>query len=305
MEIRQLEYFLRVATEGSFSRAADSLHMTQPPLSVSIAKLEAELGRPLLARESRGVRLTEAGSHFAERAERVLADLYQLREDMQNDRFGAAGRLSIASVPTITWFLLPRLLHRFVETSPLTDITVADPPPATVIEMVQTAEVDVGLIATVSCEQLQESYRSSLHVLNVGELRMLVALPPSFADSPERVSLADLHGQTWIMPRRSLRIRGLPELFDSLWEKLGLTPPLTRRVATLQTAIPLVASGLGVSLVPESVRSMGNTPVVLRELVDDMPPLQAAAIWSSERPASRALGLLLDILRAGGMVILL
>ncbi|MFB0833655.1 LysR family transcriptional regulator [Arthrobacter halodurans] len=301
MDLRQLEYFLRVATEGSISRAADSLHMTQPPLSVSIAKLESELGRPLLARESRGVRLTEAGSHFAEQAERILADLYQLREDMQNNRVGTAGRLSIASVPTITWFLLPRLLRSFVETSPATDITVADPPPAKVIEMVLSSEADVGLIATVSCDQLQESYRSSLNVLHAGDLRMLVALPPSFADAPDRLSLADLHGQTWIMPRRSLRIRGLPELFDTLWDRLGLTPPLTRRVATLQTAIPLVASGLGVSLVPESVRGMGTTPVVLRELIDDVPPLQAAAIWSSERPPSRAIELLLDIVRDGGI----
>ena len=143
MELRQLEYFLRVASEGSISRAAESLHMTQPPLSISIAKLEAELGRPLLSRESRGVRLTEAGAHFAEQAERILQDIHQLREDMRNNAIGTAGRLSIASVPTITWFLLPQLLRRFVEESPATDVTVADPPPAKVIEMVLGNEADV------------------------------------------------------------------------------------------------------------------------------------------------------------------
>ena len=301
MELRQLEYFLRVATEGSISRAAESLHMTQPPLSISIAKLEADLGRPLLAREARGVRLTEAGSHFAEEAERILQDLYQLRDDMRNGVIGTDGRVSIASVPTLTWFLLPRLLRRFVSDSPTTDITVADPPPAKVLEMVLSNEADVGLIATLSCDQLQDSYRSSLHVLHAGELPMLLALPPSFSDAPERLSLAELHGETWIMPRRSLRIRGLPELFDTLWDRLGLTPPQTRRVATLQTAIPLVASGLGVSLVPDSVRGMGTTPVVLRELSDDIPPLQAAALWSSERQPSHVVELLVSILREGGL----
>ena len=138
-------------------------------------------------------------------------------------------------------------------------------------------------------------------MLHAGDLRLLLALPPSFSDAPDPLSLADLHTQTWIMPRRSLRIRGLPELFDALWERLGLTPPTIRRVATLQTAIPLVASGLGVSLVPESVRSMGTTPVVLRSLSDDVPPLQAAAIWSSERPPSRAVESLLACLRDEGL----
>ncbi|MDZ4091013.1 MAG: LysR family transcriptional regulator [Arthrobacter sp.] len=301
MELRQLEYFLRVASEGSISRAALSLHMTQPPLSISIAKLEAELGVPLLTRESRGIRLTEAGMYFAEHSERILQDLESLRDDMRNRNIGAAGRVSIAAVPTITWFLLPHLLERFLASHPATDVSVIDPPPAKVIEMVLAKEIDIGIIATLSCEQLQDSYRQSLNVFHAGDLRMLAALPPSFSDSEGPVSLADLHDQPWIIPRRSLRIRGLPELFDSLWERLHLTPPIIRRVATLQTAIPLVAAGLGVALVPESVRGVADTRIILREIADPIPPLQAAAIWSREHAPSRTAEAFLSTLRQEGL----
>lgn len=301
MEIRQLEYFLRVASEGSISRAALSLHMTQPPLSISIAKLETELGAQLLTRESRGIRLTEAGRYFAEHSERILQDLEALKDDMRNQNIGAAGRVSLAAVPTITWFLLPQLLERFLASHPTTDVSVIDPPPAEVIEMVLAKEIDIGIIATLSCEQLQDSYRQSLNVFHAGDLRMLVALPSSFSDSAESVSLADLHDQPWIIPRRSLRIRGLPELFDSLWDRLHLTPPTIRRVATLQTAIPLVAAGLGVALVPESVRGVADKRIILREIKDPIPPLQAAAIWSSEQAPSRTMEAFLSTLSQAGL----
>lgn len=301
MELRQLEYFLRVASEGSITRAALSLHMTQPPLSMSIAKLEAELGVPLLTRESRGIRLTEAGMYFAEHAEQILQDVEALRDDMRKRDIGVVGRLAIAAVPPITWFLLPRLLERFLADHPATDVSVMDPPPAKVIEMVLANEADVGIIATLSCEQLQESYRQSLNIFNAGNMRMLAALPRSFSNSDEDLSLAELHDQTWIIPRRSLRIRGLPELFDSLWESLNLTPPVVRRVATLQTAIPLVAAGLGVALMPESVRGMTDTRIVLRGITDPMPPLQAAAIWSRERVPSQTTQAFLETVRQEGI----
>lgn len=301
MEIRQLEHFLRVASEGSISRAALSLHMTQPPLSISIAKLETELGVQLMTREPRGIRLTEAGRYFAEHSERILQDLQALKDDMRNGNIGSDGRVSLAAVPTITWFLLPYVLERFLASHPATEISVIDPPPAKVIEMVLAKEIDVGIIATLSCEQLKDSYRHSLNVLHAGDLKMLVALPPSFKGCPEFMNLAELHSQPWIIPRRSLRIRGLPELFDSLWDQLHLTPPIIRRVATLQTAIPLVAAGLGVALVPESVRRVADHRIVLRELQDAVPPLQAAAIWSSENAPSRSTQAFLSTLRQEGL----
>lgn len=299
MELRQIEYFLRVVSEGSFSRAAETLHMTQPPLSVSIARLEKELGVKLLTREPRGVHATAAGAHFAQQAELILQNIDELSRDIRTIHLGRTGRVSVAAVPTITWFLLPRLLSRFAEMMPEADVSVSDPPPARVIESVMAGGADLGIIATVNCKHLGDSYRSSLNVFNAGNMRMLVALPPKYADAPERLRLADLHGVPWVVPRRSLRIRGLPELFDALWDELDLTPPEIRRVTTLQTAIPMVAAGLGVALVPDSVRTMGPADIVLRELADPVPPLQAGVIWSRDRALSQPAKAMLDLLRDG------
>lgn len=303
MELRQIRYFLRVASEGSFSRAAESLQMTQPPLSIAIANLERELGVKLLHREPRGANTTEAGAIFAKSAEEILRNLDDLARGMRSLPLGQVGQMSIAAVPTISWFLLPQILRTFLDTHPDVNVTVSDPPPAQVIDMVVSGEVDVGLIATVNTVHLAESYRSSLHVLNAGEMPVVVALPPSFASAPPQVSLMELHDLDWIVPKRSLRISGLPELFDTLWENLNLTPPVVRRVTTLQTALPLVASGMGAALVPNSARTVANNGVVLREIEEGVRPLQAGVIWSKNRATSAATQEMIELLRAGKHIV--
>lgn len=295
MDMRQLRYFLAVVTEGSVTKAAIALHMTQPPLSTAISQLEKDLGVELLVRSARGVRPTEAGSHLAAAAERLLHDLADVEQDLRNMSRGLAGKVTIAAVPTITWELLPEVMLRFLEKSPDVDVTITDPPPATVIEMVLRQEADVGIIATMSIDQLQESYRSQLHFRAVRTMPLLVALPPHDAPEGPEVSLTSLHDRAWIVPRRSLRIRSLPEVFDAFWASRELPLPAVRRVATLQTAIPLVASGLGVALVPESLRTMSHAPVALRTPAEALPPLEAALLWSADRPPSSATKALIDV----------
>lgn len=297
MDIRQLRYFVTVVAEGSFTKAAAALHMTQPPLSTSIAQLEQELGVPLLVRGARGVRPTEAGSYLAAVGERLIHDLDDIQHDIRSLALGLTGKVTIAAVPTITWELLPEVLVRFLDVAPSVDVTVTDPPPATTIEMVLRNEADLGIIATVSIDQLRETYRSQLHFLRVRTMPLMLAMSLSEAPPDEPVSLTDLHGQTWIVPGRSLRIRGLPEVFDNFWFGRGLPIPAVRRVSTLQTAIPLVAAGLGVALVPDSLRNMSHAPVALRPLADPLPPLQAAAFWSADRPPAATVGTLIDVLK--------
>lgn len=301
MELRQIRYFLRVATEGSFSRAADSLQMTQPPLSIAISNLERELGVKLLHREARGVNTTEAGAVFAKSAEEILRNLDDLARGMRSLPLGQVGQLSIAAVPTITWFLLPQLLRAFLATHPNVNVTVSDPPPAQVIDMVVNGEADIGLISTVNASHLAESYRSSLHVMSAADMPIVVALPPLYASAPAKVSLMELHDLDWIVPKRSLRINGLPELFDSLWERLNLTPPVVHRVTTLQTALPLVATGIGAALVPDSARTVSNSGVVLREVEEGVRPMQAGVIWSKNRATSAATQEMIDLLRSGAL----
>lgn len=297
MEIRQLEYFLRVASEGSITRAAESLNMTQPPLSMSIARLEKELGQQLFAREPRGIRLTEAGEYLASQAERILGELFRLREDMRHGAVITGGLIKLAVAPALSWFLLPQLLQPFAADNPNIEFALEDYPPATVIEQVTSGSADIGIFPSPSYQQIRDSYASSLKVTYIGELHLSLALPPRYAGAPERVSIADLQDETWFIPRRSLRVRGLPELFDSVWEQAGLTPPLVSRITTLQTAIPLVRAGLGISLLPRGVERLGMQDIVLRESVERIPPLQAVAISSTQRPVTSASTKFLDWLQ--------
>jgi DNA-binding transcriptional LysR family regulator len=294
MDMRRLTYFLTVAKEGSFSRAAARLHMTQPPLSLAIAELEKELGVKLLLRSSRGVTPTEAGRHLMTSGDEVVAHIEEIREDLRQMGQGAKGKVSIASVPTVTWSVLPEVLQRFLRAAPEVDVSVSDPPPAQVIDRVLHRQVDLGIIATVSLEQVRDTYSPSLQVMAVRELPLIAGLPARMANAPDTVRLADLHHETWLLPARSLRVKGLLDTFYDLWDDLSLPPPTVRLVGTLQTAIPLVVAGLGVTMIPDRLRTMAGSELVTRPFVDPVPPMNAAAIWARDHRSSPAMARLLE-----------
>jgi DNA-binding transcriptional LysR family regulator len=294
MDVRRLTYFLVVAREGSFSRAAVRLHMTQPPLSLAIAELEKELGVDLLRRSPRGVTPTEAGLYLIASGEKVLSHLDEIKQDLGAMGQGGKGKVSIASVPTVTWTVLPDVLQRFLRIAPEVDVFVSDPPPAQAIDSVLQRQVDLGVIATVSVDQLRETYRRALHVLEAGHLPMVAGLPPGMATASATVHLADLHREVWLLPARSLRFKGLLDAFYALWDQLGLPPPTVRPVGTLQTAIPLVVAGLGVTMLPDRLRAVAYPGLVVRPFADAVPSLTAAVIWSRDHEPSPAMTRLLD-----------
>lgn len=286
MDFRLLRYFLRVASEGSISRAAESLHMSQPPLSQAIAQLESNLGHALFIRESRGVTLTPVGAHFAQRASQLMADLDELEELTRHGFFAAEEPLRIACVPTVSWLVLPELLSAFAVRHPQVRLDLGDPPPIEVIEAVIDGSADIGLIATLSHRQLQDSYRTSLAVTRLSLMPLKICMPVELSTGSDRVSFRELHDHTWILPRRSLRIRGLPELFDEIWHTLGLTPPPVQRVRTLQTSVPLVQAGIGMSLMPATVLQTSPNGLALREPIEPIAPLEVAMFHSTQRPLS-------------------
>lgn len=294
MDLRRLTYFLAVAQEGSFSRAAVRLHMTQPPLSLAIGELEKELGVTLLVRSSRGVTPTEAGRHLMLSGQEVVTHLEEASEHLRQMGQGAKGKISIASVPTVTWTVLPGVLQRFLKRAPAVDVSVSDPPPAQVIDRVSRKQADLGIVATVSIEQVRDVYSSMLHVMSARDLPLVAGLPPRMADAPDIVNLADLHHETWLLPARSLRVKGLLDMFYGLWDHLRLPPPTVRLVGTLQTAIPLVVAGLGVTMIPDALRTMAHPELVTRPFADPIPPMNAAVIWARSHQPSPAMAMLLD-----------
>lgn len=293
MDTRRLRYFLIVAREGSFSRAAEILQMTQPPLSLAVSQLETDLGVQLLVRSSRGAVPTEAGRYLIEFGSRVLGQLNDLTTDLRQMGSGTKGRIAIASVPVTTWVVVPSALQRFLRAAPDVDVSVIDLPPVQVLERVMRETVDLGVITVSDSRQFEDTYGEHLHFRHCGDLEMAVGLPPYMRDeTPDRVSLASLHDQTWLIPRRSMRIQSIEDTFNEIWRLLRMPVPHVRWVTTMQTAIPLVVAGLGVTILPKALTPMSHPDLVVRDVVEELPPTHVVAVWpksGSQSPAMAAL----------------
>ncbi|GAA3687028.1 LysR family transcriptional regulator [Arthrobacter ginkgonis] len=296
MNLRQLEYFLTVAAEGSFSRAAGVLHMTQPPLSQSVLQLEKQLGVQLLVRHAQGVSPTEAGRLLMEQGEHLLQWSRRLEERLSAMGQGLAGSLHIASVPTFGWSHLPPLLQAFADTAPGVEVELSDPVPSEVLAQVADGSADVGFVATSDTGLLAAAH-PGLAIELVAEMPLLAVLPPSLPDLPDPLDLSALAGQTWLLPLPAPGFPGLVEIAEAVWRETGTRPGSVRYVSTLQTAVPLIAADMGLSLMPRSVADVAGPRVQVRRPVQQVPPLHAAMVWSRHMPPSPVLERFLAVTR--------
>lgn len=241
MEIHQLRYFVAVAGEGNFSRAAEKVHVAQPSLSQQIQKLEAEVGQPLFDRLPRAVLLTEAGKRFQEFAQRILSNVADARKCIDEFKGQAVGKLVIGAIPTIAPYLLPRLLPHFQQQHPKAAVEVIEDVTESLARGLEDGEVDVALLST--CES-QDFLRQSL-----GEEALLVAVPAGHRlAQKERVTWRDLKHERFLGLHRAHCLSRQVEEFCSAH---GLHPELSVRGAQLTTVVGMVGAGLGLSLVPQ------------------------------------------------------
>lgn len=302
MDLRQLRYFVTVCEEESFSRAASRLHMTQPPLSTTVATLERELGVKLLNRVQHGVIPTEAGTLLAHRAAQILRQTDELRTHMQGLGRGSAGHITVAAAPPFAWRYIPPLLQQFSEVAPQATFTLVDPAPEIVLEEVLRRSVDVGAILAPDFGLFSRMYADTLHICPVAELATHAILPMSWENGDEPVDLLDLHELTWFLPVDNPRFPGLRRMAENLWNAHGKPLPPVQEVYTMQTAIPLIAGGLGVSMLPESVRDYQHSQVTTRPFLQEVERTVAALIWSKETTptplAQRFIDLVLNLRQA-------
>ena len=145
MELDQLRYFLRVAEQQSFTRAAKDLAISQPALSRSIQRLEEELGQPVLERRTRSVVLTEAGTLLQARAQQVLAILEDTRAEITDD--GQSGRVRVGAIPTIAPYFLPNVLRRFAADFPKATVVVQEQTTDALVRSCTQGEIDLAILA--------------------------------------------------------------------------------------------------------------------------------------------------------------
>ncbi len=260
MELRQLRYFLAVAEERSFSRAAERLHVSQPPLSMHVKALEDELDVRLLDRTNRGVTLTPAGQVFFDEVRSVLRRLDQAKAKAQQAGQGEVGTLSVGFVSIAGYGILPPALKRFRERFPKIDVQLHELTTDAQIREMRAGRLDLGIgLAPVD--------EAGLTFETVLRENLLLAAPVGHPLVPRTgpVRLKALSNEQFIIPPRDIG-PGLYDLIISLCRANGFAPKITQHARQMQTVIGLVASGMGLALVPASVQNLKRAGVEYRAL---------------------------------------
>jgi DNA-binding transcriptional LysR family regulator len=259
MDLRQLRYFVAVAEEQHFGRAARRLHLSQPPLSVQIKALEQDLGVRLLARTSRRVALTDAGRAFLEKARTILDAVEEAREVALGTERGTQGRLEVGFISSATLSLLPPSIRLFRERFSEVELELRELTSAQQIDALYEGEIKAGLVRL-------PLRAPGIRFEPVLEERLVVALPSGHAlEDLDRVPLEEIVDLPLIFFTRQL-IPGFHAQIVELFQRVGAFPTVAQHAVHLQTIVGLVASGVGISILPSSAKRVGREGVIYRAL---------------------------------------
>jgi DNA-binding transcriptional LysR family regulator len=293
LELRQLRYFVTVAEELHFGRAAVRLHMTQPPLSQAIAALEDLLGAPLFLRNRRTVALSPAGSALLPEARRLLAEADALPALVRRAAAGEAGRLAIAFITSADYSVLPPFLRRYSERYPDVHLSLREATSDVQVEELLRGRVDAGFLIP----PLPDKALAELDYLKVLDEPLILCAPAGLALPPEGapVRLQDLpHLPLIIFPREVS-----PALHDAIlscWRAAGITPAIGQQAIQMQTIVGLISAGMGLALVPQSVSNLMRPGVEYRALADPTPRVDTGVAWRRDNPSPVLQGFL-ELLR--------
>jgi DNA-binding transcriptional LysR family regulator len=266
MELRHFRYFVAVAEELHFGRAARRLHISQPPLSQQIAALEQEVGVPLLKRTSRSVELTEAGKRFLDEAREALAQADKAVALARRAAQGEIGRIQIGFVPICG--VIPVAIRRFMTRHPGIRVTLRNQESSEQLDAILRGRMDVGFVhAPVSVRGLE--------CVTVERHPLVAALPSRHPLAGQRtIAWEALQGEPFIgFPRAAA-----PAAYDVLWARFreaGLDPNVVHETDSLLARLRMIGAGLGVALVPSYAVRFHRPGVTLRPLG---PPRAAAQI---------------------------
>jgi LysR family hydrogen peroxide-inducible transcriptional activator len=242
MELHQLRYFCAVAEAGSFSRAAEQSHVSQPSLSQQVMKLEDELGARLFDRLGRSVRLTETGQTFLPRARAVLRELEAARGDVAEQKDSVGGSVTIGVIPTVAPYFLPQRLTRFSRKFPQVRLTVVEEITPVLLDQVRASKVDLAILALPIRGHEFETFPLLTE-------RLFAALPPDDKLAKRRaLSLKDLRAQPFLLLRDGHCFR---DTAVAACDRVRLHPQIIFESGQFSSLLSMVGAGMGVSIVPE------------------------------------------------------
>jgi DNA-binding transcriptional LysR family regulator len=293
VELRHLRYFVAVAEELHFRRAAERLHVSQPPLSQQIRQLEAELGVTLFERNRRRVELTAAGAVLLGEARQVLAAVEHAVDLTRRAARGEAGALAVGFVGSAMYGRLPDVVREFHAARPAVELRLREFSTGDALDALVEGRIDVGVVRPGHAQ-----VDGALDVTVVAREPVVAALPAGHAlAGASRVDLADLAGEAFVLLSR----REAPGLHGALTDAMAashVAPAEVQEVSELRTVLGLVSAGVGVSLVPASVAGGERSGVVFRPLRGRAPGVELALAWR-RGDGSPALAAFLELARDG------
>jgi DNA-binding transcriptional LysR family regulator len=335
-DLRQLRYFVTVAEEKHFGRAAARLSMTQPPLSQAIRALEETLGVVLFARTKRSVELTSVGADLLPEVQRLLASAEGLKPLAQSLARGEAGVLSLAFVSTADYGLLPLLLRDFGARHPRVRLELTEATSDVQVDELVAGRIDAGLVIA----PLPSRHATQLSWLPIAREPLVIAMSSDMAarlggalgsdagtnakadakadakaaTKPLTKPAAGVHNNPhaeWLDTPISLRDvadeplvifprRLAPGFYDIIMDcygVAGLAPHIGQEAIQMQTIVSLVSAGMGVALVPQSLRNLRRTGVVYRPLSESVPAIETGLVWRTAE-VSPVLAGFIEIVRA-------
>ncbi len=301
MELRHLRYFLAVAQHRNFTRAAEELHIAQPPLSQQIQQLERELGATLFDRSARQVELTQAGEVLLLRARRVLEMIDDMTNEVREVAGARGGRVTLGVNRTAAALILPAVARLMRERMPGVELVILEGGTSTIAELVVERRVDLGLARLPLAEH--EPFTALLESRPLYQEQVVAVMlrehPLARRDS---IYIAELRDEPLMIVRRDQGT--LYEQIISACEAAGFTPRLVCEGAEIYTLVRLVEAGLGITLIPE--RGLQLIPGV-EERVIGLPLrtgpdnegiiMEAGLIWRRGRYRSQAALTLAEIIQ--------
>lgn len=284
MELRHLRCLVAVAEELHFGRAAQRLHLSQPPVSLAIKELEDELGVALFERTSRRIAITRAGEDALHDARAVLAGMETLRRRAQEGATGVMGSLAVGFISLPAYSFLPQTLRRFTEAHPKVSIALREGITDQIVADVEAGHLDVGLVLQPPDMPLTLGSRL------VQKDMLILAMPEAhpFA-GPGNVALEKFSSERFLGFERHIG----PQMFDAIVAtcmRRGFSPNMFP-ARQMNTIVSLVSGGVGVALVPACVEALHREGVAYRPLKGVKTYVDTLAVWrkSDESPLVKGL----------------
>jgi DNA-binding transcriptional LysR family regulator len=265
MELRQLRSFLSIAETLHFGRTAELIHLSQPALSHQIRSLEEEVGVRLFERNRRKTTLTAAGLAFRDD---VAATLSQLEQAIRRARLAASGKLGllrIGFVSTAGSEIVPNIVLQFRKANPDVEFSLRNILTAEQVQMLETGSLDIGFL------RLPIGEHSALDVVTVHREPLVLVVPSAHKlAKKKRVRLREVAGQDFVMSERAYA-PGFHDLISGMLRDAGIVPNVSQTAGEIPTLISLVASGMGITILPASAVKHSVASLVACEILDRIP----------------------------------